>query len=226
MSLNAESKPSRWFETPRAQAWLALAVWIVPLLVIAGMVIADPSRRTVVNVYHKAVEDWWAQQNLYAGWSYHYLPHFVVVFMPFHLLPSPVGDLLWRVVSMSLLVSGLWRLARQLFGSEAARAFLWSTLLVMPLSLGALRNGQANVVFAAFTLQAVACMSPRQWWAAAAFMALALVVKQLGIVLILLAVVVYPPLRWRVALAIAALAGLPFLFGSPAYVISQHREAF
>ena len=225
MSLNAESKPSRWFENPRTQTCLALAIWIVPLLVIAGMVVVTaPQHRTVINVYHKAVEDWWAQQNLYAVWSYHYLPQFTVLFMPFHLLPWPFGDLLWRFVSVGLLVSGLWRLARQQFGGEAARAFLWSTLLVMPLSLGALRNGQANVAFAAFTLQAVACLAPRQWWAAAVFMVLAVAVKQLGLVLIGLAVVVYAPLRWRIALALAALAGLPFLFGSPAYVCSQYRE--
>ncbi|MBI5818768.1 MAG: DUF2029 domain-containing protein [Verrucomicrobia bacterium] len=226
MVLKAVPKPGRWFENPRVQTWLALAVWIVPLLVISGMVIHDPSRRSVVPVYHQAVENWWAQQSLYAGWSYHYLPQFAVLFMPFHLLPSPVGDLLWRFFSAGLLVSGIWRLSRQQFGSEAARAFLLITLLAMPLTLGALRNGQANVLLAALTLQAVACLSPRQWWAAAVFMVLAVAVKLIGIVLILLAVSVYSPLRWRLAFAFAAVAALPFLFGSSSYVISQHREAF
>jgi len=226
MVLKAEAKPSRWFENPRAQTWLAFAMWIVPLLVIAGMVIHDPSRRSVVPVYHQAVENWWAQQSLYAGWSYHYLPQFAVLFMPFHLLPSPVGDVLWRFVSVGLLVGGIWRLSRQQFGKEAPRAFLLITLLAMPLTLGALRNGQANVAFAALTLQAVACLLPQQWWAAAAFMVLAAAVKQFGIVPILLAAVVYSPLRWRIALWIVALAGLPFLFGSPAYVICQYREVF
>lgn len=226
MVLKPEPKPRQWFENPRTQTWLALAIWIVPLLIIAGMVIINPDHRSVTSVYRKAVEDWWAQKNLYAGWSYHYLPHFVFLYMPFQLLPSPFGGLLWRFVSVGFLVGGIWRLSRQQFGSEAPRAFLLITLVAMPLTLGALRNGQANVIFAAFTLQAVACLSPRQWWAAAVFMVLAVAVKQFGIVLMLLAVVVYPSLRWRVALAIAALAGLPFLFGSPAYVISQHREAF
>ena len=226
MSSIPVSKPRRWFESPRAQTRLALAVWIVPLLVIMGLVIASPPiHRTVVNVYHTAVDNWWAQRSLYKpAFSYHYLPQFTVLFMPFHFLPWPLGDWLWRLVSAGLLVSGLWRLARQQFGGEAARAFLWSTLLVMPLSLGALRNGQANVIFAAFTLQAVACLSPRQWWAAAVFMVLALAVKQLGLVLIVFAAVVYPALRWRMAMGIVALAGLPFLFGSPDYVISQYRD--
>jgi hypothetical protein len=226
MSLTVEPKRTRWFEDPRTQTWLALAAWIVPLLVIAVMVaVTAPQHRTVVNVYHTAVDNWWAQRSLYKpDFSYHYLPQFTILFMPFHLLPWPWGDLLWRCVSMGLLVGGLWRLARQQFGGDAARAFLWSTLLMMPLSLGASRNGQANVIFAAFTLQAVACISPRQWWAAAVFMVLALLVKQLGLVLIGLAVVVYAPLRWRVAIAVAALAGVPFLFGPLAYVCSQYRE--
>lgn len=226
MHSDPASKPRRWFENCRAQTWLAFTLWALPLLVIAGMVIADPCRRSVVPVYHKAVVDWWAQQNLYDGWSYHYLPQFAVLFTPFHFLPSPLGDLLWRFVSAAVLVGGLWRWLRQLFGSEVSRAFLWGTLLVMPLSLGALRNGQANVVFGALMLQAVVCLYPRQWWAASAFMVLAVAVKPIGLVLVALAAVVYAPLRWRVALALAALAGLPFLFNSPAYVSSQYRQMF
>jgi hypothetical protein len=228
MPLNTAPKPARWYENPRTQTWLALAIWIVPMLVIAGMVVVTtPHHRTVVTVYHTAVDNWWAQRSLYKpDFSYHYLPQFTVLFMPFHLLPWPWGDLLWRIASLGLLVGGLWRLARQQFGGEAARAFLWATLLAMPLSLGALRNGQANVMLAALMLQAVACLTPRQWWAAAVFMAMAVVVKQIGLVLIGLAVVVYAPLRWRIAVALAALAGVPFLFGPPAYVSDQYREVF
>lgn len=329
MSLISDSKPNRWFEHPRVQMRLALVVWIVPVLIIAGIVlfhhyyrpfsyefsaqefggtftphelveaiaahgiamprgggdieslnkllkdaslypefkgtaltkkgkvllrnesnlgerdrkklnrlileaafpsqcpmaVASPEHRSVVPVYHNAVDHWWARKSLYKpDFSYHYLPQFTVLFMPFNLLPSPYGSLLWRLVSISLLVGGLWRMVRQQFGGDAARAFLWSTLLVMPLSLGALRNGQANVIFAAFTLHAVACLAPRRWWGAAIFMLLALAVKQLGLVLIVFAAVVYRPLRWRVALGIVALAGLPFLFGRPDYVISQYRD--
>ena len=187
--------------------------------------VASPEHRSVVPVYRNAVDHWWARQSLYKpDFSYHYLPQFTVLFMPFNVWPFPYGSLLWRLVSLGLLVGGLWRLARQVFGGDAARAFLWSTLLVMPLSLGALRNGQANVIFAAFMLHAVACLTPRRWWAATIFLLLALTVKQLAVVLIVFAAVIYRPLRWRVALGVVALAGLPFLFGSPAYVISQYRD--
>ena len=226
MPLKPELKPGRWFENPRIQTWLALAIWMVPLWVISCMVFVNPEYRSVTSVYRKAVEDWWAQQNLYAGFSYHYLPQFVFLYAPFQLLPSPAGGLLWRSVSLCLLMGGLWRLLRQQFGNDAPRAFLWATLLVMPLSLGALRNGQANLLFAALTLQAVACLSLRQWSAAVVLMLLALVTKHLGLVLMGLAVLVYPPLRWRLVLGLLALAGLPFVFGSPAYVRSQYHEFF
>lgn len=224
MLSETDPKARRWCENPRAQAGLALAIWLVPLLVISCMVLANPNYRSVTSVYRKAVEDWWAQRNLYDGFSYHYLPQFVLLYAPFKLLPTPLGGVMWRLVAVGLLVSGLWRLAKQQFGHEAPRAFLWASALAMLLSLGALRNGQANFVFAALMLQAVACLAPRQWWAAAIFMTLAVCVKQLGFVLILLAAAVYPPLRWRVALGITALAGLPFLFGDTNYVCGQYRE--
>jgi hypothetical protein len=41
----------------------------------------------------------------------------------------------------------------------------------------------------------------------------------------MLAPLVYAPMRWRLPLVFVALLAFPFLFASPAYVISQYREA-
>ena len=203
---------------------ISAALWLIPLLVISAMVAHNPVKRTVTPLYHEASANWWAGQDLYVGPSgMNYLPHFAVLFTPFQKLPVPGGDILWRAGAAALLAFGLWRLAKLQFGEHAPRAFLWATVLALPLTLPALRNGQANAMFAGLTLCAAAALAESCWWRATLWMALALAVKPLGIVLMLLAPVVYAPLRWRAALGLAALAVLPFLFARPDYVIAQHR---
>jgi hypothetical protein len=185
----------------------------------------NPAHRNVTPLYHKAVADWWAGKDLYHGpGGMNYLPEFLLLFAPFHWLPAPAGDILWRLCTALLLVTGIWRLQRDHFGTEIARAFLFASIFTMPLCLGALRNGQANALFAAITLQAVACLPYRQWWTAAFFIVLALAIKPLAIVLLLLSVTVYAPLRWRLLPFLAALVLLPFLFAPADYVIAQHRS--
>ncbi|SPF31465.1 membrane hypothetical protein [Syntrophobacter sp. SbD1] len=133
------------------------------------------------------------------------------------------GDILWRFCGTILLAAGVWRFLRELFGADIARAFLYASLFTMPLCLDSLRNGQANMMLTALIVHAAACLPRRQWWSAAVLMALALGTKPLGVVLLLLSVVVYAPLRWRLVSALAVLALLPFLFMPADYVLAQYR---
>ncbi len=207
----------------RVQAGLGILVWLLPFLVITILVIVGPWHRNVTPLYHQASANWWAGKDLYHGpGGMNYLPPFAVIFAPFHSLPVPVGDILWRLCTAVLLATGVWRFQREQFGAEFARAFVYASLLALPLCLGAMRNGQANGMFAALTLHAAACLPRRQWWTAAALMVLALAIKPLGAVLLLLSLVVYSPLRWRLVAALAALALFPFLFAPADYVIAQY----
>src|SRR5450759_3531919 len=89
---------------------VAVGIWIAAVLVIGLLVCLTPLKHTVTPVYHEAVTKWLAGKPLYSEYSFHYPPQFIFLFMPFHLLPSPVGDILWRVVSTGLLVWGLWKI--------------------------------------------------------------------------------------------------------------------
>src|ERR1051326_5626233 len=107
----------------------AVALWVVPMLVVGIMVALQPWHRTVTPTYHRAVARWWAQESLYSGFDYHYLPHFAVLFTPFHLLPVPVGDLLWRFIAAALVMGGLWRITSSFAGEDAPKRFLQATVL-------------------------------------------------------------------------------------------------
>jgi len=185
----------------------------------------DPLAHTVMPTYHQSSADWWARKDIYVGaGGLHYLPQFAVLFTPFYLLPVPAGDVAWLLCGTVLLATGIWRFQRAQFGPHIARVFLYASLFAMPLCLPALRKGQANAILAALTLHAAACLVRRRWWPAAVLIVLAVWIKPLALVMLLLAVAVYAPLRWRIVPALIALALLPFLFAPADYVMDQYRQ--
>lgn len=209
--------------------WFALALWLIPCLVITARVAARPLKRTVTQVYHGAVERWQEHEPLYDG-HMQYLPTFVPLFAPYHALPLRVGDVLWRWTAMAALAVGLRRFARGLQGEPdcgaTERAFALISLLSVPLCLGALSNGQANAHLGAALLLAALCLAGNRAWGAALFIALAVAIKPLGIAAAGLAVVCFPRLWWRVGAAILLMLGIPFLLGPWPYVQSQFVAGF
>src|SRR5438132_639877 len=158
----------RWPRDTRLALSAALALWVIPMTVIGIMVAINPTKRTLTPLYHDAAANWWAGQNLYSGpQGMNYLPHFAVLFSPFHVLPLRVADVLWRFCAAEMLASGLWLLMRALCRVEPERPFFWATLVAMPLCMNALRNGQANAAFAGLTLLAIAAVLNQRWWWAA-----------------------------------------------------------
>ena len=180
-----------------------------------------------IDSYHMAAQAWWDRQNLYIGPSgFNYLPHFVILYSPFHFLPFTISEILWRWAAALALSAGLWRLASILFRSDREHAFFWMTLLAVPLCMAPLRNGNANAHFGGVMLLAIASFLESEWTAAVAWTALAIAIKPLAIVLLGLASLFYMPVVRRLPAAVFSLAIFPFLFGAPAYVWSQEQEAW
>ncbi len=220
--------PSRTFLRTVLPLSLGIALWAGTL--IGACVSSFTQGRTVTPVYHAAVADWFAGRSLYAGGGMHYLPQFVFLFLPFHLLPAPLGDILWRVLSAALLAWSLWSLLRLLesrpFNSQwTAVMFALASLLALRSCFSAMRNGQANVIFAAFTILAAVRLARARWGAASLWLLASLVAKPTGIVMMLLAAPVNRKLIGRLILGLGVLALFPFLFGHAAYVLAQYGQS-
>lgn len=216
---SATSRPAQ-----RKLLLAALALWLLPMVAFTVMVTLHPEKRTVTPLYHDAAANWQAGKTLYMGpGGMNYLPHFALAFAPFEAMPAPWGDITWRWLSAGLLAGGFWRLARQLRPDAPEQLFFWSSLFGLLLCLDAIRSGQANALFAALTTHAVVFLMQQRWWLATLAIFAALVIKPLGLVLLLLAPVVYRPMIWRAALGCMIFAAFPFLFGKPHYVWSQHE---
>ncbi len=206
---------------------LGVAVWLLPLLVVGAMVARDPARRSVTPVFHLAAERWWAGGNLYADpRGYHYLPQFALLFAPFHALPVPLGDILWRALSVALVLGGMTVFLRRAGTSEPGRLFFAAALLALAPCLGAVRNGQTNLAFGGLCLLLAASLAAQRWRSAAACLVALVAVKPLGLVLVLLAPWFYRKLILPLAIGLVLLAALPFAFAPAAYAAAQYRAAW
>ncbi|HET6514177.1 MAG TPA: glycosyltransferase family 87 protein [Thermodesulfovibrionales bacterium] len=207
---------------------IGFSLWALTVLIICILVFIAPLTHTVVPVYHEAVERWGASKSLYtdtANYRYFYFPQFALIFSPFHCVPMPFSDILWRIFEAGLLVTGMWKMVKLLPSSDKESFFLCMSLVVLTPCIGAMRNGQANVLFAALMVYSIVALAQSRWWPAAVFMIFSLAVKPIGLVLILLAVIVYPLTIWRLVIGLCIFLLLPFLFADSSYVFSQYQQS-
>jgi alpha-1,2-mannosyltransferase len=206
---------------------IGFSLWILTVLIICVLVFIAPFKHSVTPVYHEAVERWVAAKSLYFDTinSFHYFPQFILFFAPFHYLPMPFGDIFWRIFQTGLLVTGMWRMVKLLPSSEKGLFFLYMSLVALTPCIGAVRNGQANVLFAALIVNSAVYLARSQWQLAALCMISTLAIKPLGLVLIFLAAIVYRPTIWRLVIGLCFFLLVPFFFADSSYVFSQYQQS-
>src|SRR5579871_398569 len=216
-------------EASTGRIWRAAAfsAWGLVLFVIAVRTVFAPHVHSVFPIYQRAGHSWLAGTDLYetAGDPFRYSPLVAALFTPLSVLPDAIGDLLWRSANVSLYLAALgWCsslvLVPPLIGSRRAAWFL----LVLPLSVGSLNNGQSNVLVLGLMLAAVAGTSRGRWNLVSLCLALACLFKGYPLALALLLTACYPrrlAVRFGVALAVGLC--LPFFLQTPSYVLDQYR---
>jgi hypothetical protein len=210
---------------------LAVGLWSAALVAVSALALLS-QRHSLCPIFTGAARHWLTGADLYqpCAEAYRYSPLVAVLFVPLSLLPDPLGGLLWRWLSAAIFVGALawWCravLPRPLTRGQMALLFL----LVLPLSVGNLYNGQSNTLLIGLLLAAVAALAPearpRAWRfaLAGACVALATLFKGYPIALGLLLALIQPRRfgRWLL-LALAAGLLLPFLFQRPDYVAEQY----
>lgn len=219
----------RWFVEPASVlgGWLA---WIVISVVAATAAFIRHGSHSVTTNYMSAAESWLHGQPMYAPGKdgFLYLPHFGILYVPFWLLPTGIGEALFRLCSLALLASGCWNISRIVSRREWNAPFFAVSLITIGVGAGAVLDGQANVALSGVLMLAAAALANRRWWCATCWFALCIVVKPIGIVPLMIATAIYPALWWRMPIALAVVAGIPFALsgGDAAYVVSQYLAGF
>jgi hypothetical protein len=209
----------------------AILVWAALLLGLAIFGFRYPWSHTVFDIYAQAGRNWWAGQDLYAaeGTAYfRYSPLFAVSMTPFSLLPDSWGNALWRIFNGLVCAAGIGAWARKVLPSHLSssqRAALF--LLVLPLAMHSLYNGQANLLMLGVLLLGLAAAAEGRWNWAAAWLALATLVKGYPLALaLLLAVLYFRRIAWRFVAALGLGLLLPFALQRPVIVAAQYRSWF
>ncbi len=212
---------------------LAAVCWAIVFLAIGIRCAVQPMSRTLYPVYAAAGGDWWAgSDQLYRRTGengefdfFRYSPPIAAALVPWHFLPIALGGVVWRLFNATVFLGGAWwwlRSAAPAVLSERRRAGFY--LLLIPLSLSSLSNGQVNPLVIGFLLAALAALAEERWWLSAFCVALATSLKLYPLAVGLLLLACYPrQFAGRLLLAVAALAALPFVLQSPAFVLAQYR---
>jgi hypothetical protein len=216
----------------RRWARAAAAVWAAVLVAVCARGAWQPGKHSLYATYAAAGRHWLAAEGLYA-WdgadpnvdSFRYSPLVAALLAPFSRLPAGTGGVLWRLLNGAALLGGFAAWVRTLPGAAGAGRRARLFLLLVPLALASLNNGQVNPMMTGLLLGAAAAAARGRWSAGAACVALATALKVYPLALGLLLAAAYPRrFAPRLLLAVAAAAALPFLLGPPGYVAGQYAE--
>ncbi len=210
-------------------SWVALALWMVALLIVFGRTAAKPSSNSVYATYLLAGQHWRDGEPLYTAWGgFVYSPLVAAAFAPFAMLPVALGNVLWRLINVAALTLPLWWwLRRHLHPHITRERYGLVFLLLLPLSLGNLNNGQANPLVIGLLMLATIGAASRRWTFTAGCVALATYLKMYPVVLGLLLVVMFPrQFTWRFVIALVVLGTLSFALQRPSYVLGQYHDWF
>ena len=205
---------------------IVFTLWTIAVAVIFIKTALKPGSQTVFPVFYTAGGRWLRAENLYSGGNdYLYSPLIAAFFAPFSLLPMSLANLAWRALNVATFLGavGLW-LRHGIHQIPRARHAL-VFLIMLPLSIGSLNNGQSNPLLIALVMTALVMARDERWALAALCIGLVTFLKvyplAVGLVLALLFPRKFP---WRLAVALLALAALSLILQHPSYVLEQYHN--
>lgn len=212
---------------------LVIFLWVLGLsVIIVRLAVLKPGSRTLFPIYRDAGINWVEGVNLYPeevkGPSYalyRYSPIVAASFAPFSILPSKVGDAIWRFINAGVLIFGMLYVLQSISRSPITRAVCFAMMAIMfPTALPHLSNGQCNALVIGLVLIAFGASSRQRWNLSAFCLTVATLLKLYPIAAALLLIAIHPrQLGLRFALAMALGAAAPFVLQNFDYVLHQYQ---
>ncbi|TPM32992.1 glycosyltransferase family 87 protein [Mesorhizobium sp. B2-3-5] len=205
---------------------LGFGLWIGAFLVVLVLVLWAPDTRSVLLAYRYGSEEFLAGRPLYniqSEMGYLYAPAFAALYIPLFKLGPHLGGLVWHIIGFAVLTFAAMRQVRKLGGGELTWLLSFGLFLALPMSLGAIRNGQATILLTgACWLLTLSALEGRRaetfFWASVAIIA-----KPTAVIMLLLV----GALRFRLipvlVLAVLFVIALPYAFAPAAYLTEQYR---
>lgn len=204
----------------------ALVVWLLIVGIVSIRCFIKPRANSVYPIFSAAAQRWLAGSDLYGteGEPYRYSPVVTAFFIPLSTLPDRVSGALWRLLnSFVYLTAFMWWCRVVLPRSLTVNHLGLLLLLIVPLSIGSLNNGQSNALVLGLLLAGVAAAATERLTLSAGCVALACLFKLYPIAIgLLLSVVLGRRFATRLAIALTIGLAVPFLLQRPDYVVAQY----
>lgn len=205
---------------------VVFTLWAIAVAVIFVKTILKPGSQTVFPIFYTAGGRWLRGENLYSGGNdYLYSPLIAAFFAPFSILPMWLANLAWRTLNVAAFLGsvGLW-LRHGIHPIPKARHSL-VFLIMLPLSIGSLNNGQSNPLLIALVMTALILARGGRWALAALCIGLVTFLKIYPLAVGLVLALLFPrKFTWRLLVALVALAALSFILQHPSYVVEQYQN--
>ncbi len=214
----------------RARLWLiAIAAWMIALIAICLRIALSPHRNTVFITFATGGSHWIQGTALYDNYrGFVYSPLAAAFFAPFTLLPDAAADILWRLINVAVyLGAAMWWLRANIHATISRTSYPWVFLLLLPLSIGNLNNGQVNPLVIGLLMISLLAAHTGRFNLAALCIAITAYFKIYPLALGLVLVVLFPRrFTWRLLVALLLLGALSFILQRPSYVMEQYRLWF
>ncbi|TPK75488.1 DUF2029 domain-containing protein [Mesorhizobium sp. B2-4-15] len=205
---------------------LGFGLWIGAFLVVLVLVLWAPDTRSVLLAYRYGSEEFLAGRPLYniqSEMGYLYAPAFAALYIPLFKLGPHLGGLVWHIIGFAVLTFAAMRQVRKLGGGELTWLLSFGLFLALPMSLGAIRNGQATILLTgACWLLTLSALEGRRaetfFWASVAIIA-----KPTAVIMLLLVGAVRFRLIPVLVLAVLFVIALPYAFAPAGYLTEQYR---
>lgn len=221
-----------WWQALGRWGQYAAVTWTIAFVVIGiRVMLSQPRTHNDYITFANTARNWVAGKGLYrqvdaAGVydDFRYSPIVACSLVPLSVLPDKLGSVAWRLVNLTVFLGALaWWGRRVLTPTPSVAQLAVVFLLVLPLSIGNVNNGQSNPLVLGLLLAGIAAVMEERWNLCSVCIAGAVLFKVYPIAVGLLLIALYPrKLAVRVPLAIAAGLALPFLLQRPSYVAEQY----
>ena len=191
MVVERNTAPDAW------RKW-ALAGWVLAVLVVCLHTLWKPGANSTYPIFANAGRNWLEGRNLYGGLAenldvFRYSPLTAAAFAPLSLAPNGPAGALWRLLNVAVFLTALLWWARAVLPApldDVGRSrFL---LLLLPLSVPCMYNGQSNLLVVGLMLAAVDGAAEGRWNLSSLFVALACMLKLYPLAIGLMLCALYP----------------------------------
>jgi len=205
---------------------IVVAAWIVTAAAVSLRAFAS-FRNDLVATYAEAGARWLRGLPLYSTTSgFIYSPLVAGLFVPLSLVPHSVAGILWRLLNAGVFAGAIfWWLKSEIHDRVTKKYFSLIFLLLLPLSIGNLNNGQVNPLIIGLLIFSIVAARHERWTFCAICIGIATYFKIYPLCVGLLLILFYPrQLAWRLIVVLVLLGALSFVLQRPSYVLEQYQR--